>query len=169
MHPDSRPALARPSIHTAEKRFVYHAVHMVFNGDFMEPWAEGEKKMSKLVFIGKNLDAAALRARFDACLATPANLERKLKSLRFAVGEQVASPRAVTVTVTAAVLTLVLTLSLTHALSLGYRRSSARSMARGPQARSRCCCGALRIWSLEQSHPTRLFASPSPAHIRYMQ
>ena len=117
MHP-------RPSIHTAEKRFVYHAVHMVFNGDFMEPWAEGEKRMSKLVFIGKNLDAAALRARFNACLATPENLERKLKSLRFAVGEEVASPPAVTVT--AAVLTLVLALSLTHALSLGYRRSSAR-------------------------------------------
>jgi len=73
----------------AEQRFVYHAVHMIFNGEFMEEWAAGEPRASKLVFIGKDLDAAALRARFAECLATPANLEKKLKALRFGVGQRV--------------------------------------------------------------------------------
>ena len=74
----------------AEQRFVYHAVHMIFNGDFMEPWAEDEERASKLVFIGKNLDKEGLRSAFAACLATPANLEKKRAALRFAIGERVA-------------------------------------------------------------------------------
>ena len=41
------------------------------------------------MFIGKNLDAAALRAEFAACLATPANLAKKLSELRFPVGTRV--------------------------------------------------------------------------------
>jgi G3E family GTPase len=77
------------NIKHSEQRFVYHAVHMIFNGEFMEDWAEDEERGSKLVFIGKNLDAAALRARFAECLATPANLAKKLKELRFAVGDRV--------------------------------------------------------------------------------
>ena len=77
------------NIRHADERFVYHAVHMIFNGEFMEPWEEGERRESKLVFIGKNLDAAALRASFASCLATPANLEKQLKALRFAVGDRV--------------------------------------------------------------------------------
>merc|ERR1712087_178333 len=68
---------------------VYHAVHMIFNGEFMEPWEEGEPRASKLVFIGKNLDAAALRDKFSECLATSANLEKKRKALRFDVGQRV--------------------------------------------------------------------------------
>jgi len=77
------------NIRHAEERFVYHAVHMIFNGEFTEPWEEGEPRESKLVFIGKNLDAAALRASFAQCLATPANLEKQLKALRFSVGDKV--------------------------------------------------------------------------------
>ena len=73
----------------ADERFVYHAVHMILDGSFAEPWAAGEERASKLVFIGKNLDAAALRAGFASCLATPANLEKKLKALRFGVGQRV--------------------------------------------------------------------------------
>merc|ERR1719263_1345740 len=61
---------------------------MIFNGEF-ENWDDEEAKGNKLVFIGKNLDAAGLRAGFAACLATPENLERKLKGLRFAVGDRV--------------------------------------------------------------------------------
>ena len=72
----------------ATKKFVYHAVHMIFNGDF-EDWDEGEPKSNKLVFIGKNLDSAALRAAFAECLATPENLEKKLQALRFKVGDRV--------------------------------------------------------------------------------
>ena len=73
----------------AKQRFVYHAVHMTFEGSFAEPWAEGEGRESKLVFIGKNLDAKALAASFNACLATPANLEAKAAALRFNLGDRV--------------------------------------------------------------------------------
>ena len=33
-------------------KFVYQAVHMIFNGDFDDEWEEGEKRNNKLVFIG---------------------------------------------------------------------------------------------------------------------
>ena len=67
---------------------MYHAVHMIFNGNF-EPWDSDEPHTNKLVFIGKNLDAAALRAEFAGCLASSQNLEKKLKALRFKVGDLV--------------------------------------------------------------------------------
>lgn len=73
----------------ANVKFVYHGVHMLFNGAFEEAWGEDELRDSKLVFIGKNLDAKALAARFDACLATPENLKKKADALRFAVGDRV--------------------------------------------------------------------------------
>eukprot|EP00966_Prymnesium_polylepis_P051268 1186514-Prymnesium_polylepis.2 len=73
----------------SDRRFVFHAVHMTFDGEWGEPWAVDEPRDSKLVFIGKGLDEAALIAGFDACLATPANLARKAERLRFAVGDGV--------------------------------------------------------------------------------
>mgnify|MGYP006203800081 CR=1 FL=1 len=33
------------------------------------PWKDGEKRSSKLVFIGRNLDREALNQGFRACLA----------------------------------------------------------------------------------------------------
>ena len=72
----------------ATQKYVYHAVHMIFNGDF-EEWDPEEAKGNKLVFIGKNLDAAGLRAGFAECLATPENLQKKLEALRFKVGDRV--------------------------------------------------------------------------------
>jgi len=39
----------------ARQKYVYHAVHMIFQGQF-EDWDEGEAEGSKMVFIGKNLD-----------------------------------------------------------------------------------------------------------------
>lgn len=72
----------------ATQKWVYHAVHMIFNGDF-EPWEEEELHSNKLVFIGKNIDGAALRAGFEGCRATPENLDKKLKALRFKVGDRV--------------------------------------------------------------------------------
>merc|ERR1712196_396780 len=44
------------TIKNAEQRFVYQAVHMIFNGNFTEPWGPDEERESKLVFIGKNLN-----------------------------------------------------------------------------------------------------------------
>merc|ERR1711937_706689 len=77
------------SINHAEQKFVYQAVHMIFNGNFEEEWAQDEKRESKLVFIGKNLDHAALKEGFAACIVTPEVLEKKKKTLRFAMGDTV--------------------------------------------------------------------------------
>jgi len=77
------------SIANAEQKFVYQAVHMIFNGNFEDKWTSEEKKESKLVFIGKNLDHDELKKGFSACLVTPEVLEKKLKALRFGMGDAV--------------------------------------------------------------------------------
>jgi G3E family GTPase len=52
-----------------DERLVFQAVHMVMEGDFQRPWKEGEKRFSRIVFIGRNLDEAELQAGFAACVA----------------------------------------------------------------------------------------------------
>ena len=37
----------------ASQRYVFHAVHMTMDGHFDTPWAEGEPRQSRLVFIGR--------------------------------------------------------------------------------------------------------------------
>ncbi|EGF92282.1 cobalamin synthesis protein cobW C-terminal domain protein [Asticcacaulis biprosthecium C19] len=51
-----------------EKRLVFQAVHMILEGELQQPWREGEKRLSRAVFIGRRLDQAALKAGFDACV-----------------------------------------------------------------------------------------------------
>jgi G3E family GTPase len=56
-------------------RHVFQGVHMLLQFSSSEdgngrPWQEGEKRVNKLVFIGKNLNRAELEASFRACLAT---------------------------------------------------------------------------------------------------
>jgi len=77
------------AIANAEQKFVYQAVHMIFNGNFEDPWTADEVKESKLVFIGKNLDHAALKAAFAACAVTEDLKAKKIKNLRFAMGDTV--------------------------------------------------------------------------------
>jgi G3E family GTPase len=52
----------------AENRFVFQAVHMLFDNDEDKPWGSA-KRASDLVFIGRNLDRAALTEGFRRCLA----------------------------------------------------------------------------------------------------
>jgi G3E family GTPase len=52
-----------------DRRLVFQAVHMMLEGDFQRPWREGERRYSRMVFIGRNLDEAALRRGFEACAA----------------------------------------------------------------------------------------------------
>ncbi len=54
-----------------DRRLVFQAVHMLMEGDLQRPWKPGEKRLSRLVFIGRNLDGRALQAEFDACAAVP--------------------------------------------------------------------------------------------------
>ena len=51
------------------ERFVFQGVHMILDGDHQRPWNEGEKRDSRIVFIGRNLDEVKLRADFEACVA----------------------------------------------------------------------------------------------------
>jgi G3E family GTPase len=49
-------------------RFVFQGVHMLFDGTADRPWRPGEIRKNELVFIGRNLDEAGLKASFRACL-----------------------------------------------------------------------------------------------------
>jgi len=51
------------------RRFAFQAVHMIADGDFVAPWAEGEERTSRMVFIGRNLSRPELRRGFEACRA----------------------------------------------------------------------------------------------------
>ena len=51
-------------------RYVVQGVHMIIEGDHQRPWKEDEKHESRLVFIGRELDPAALEAAFKACEAS---------------------------------------------------------------------------------------------------
>ena len=55
------------------RRFVVQTVHMLIEGDFQRPWRVDEIRTSRLVLIGRNLDARALQADFDACAAVEAD------------------------------------------------------------------------------------------------
>ena len=50
-------------------RYVVQGVHMIMEGDHQRPWKDGEKRESRLVFIGRNLDEEKLRRTFEACQA----------------------------------------------------------------------------------------------------
>ena len=51
------------------RRFVLQGVHMIVDGDLQRPWLADEKRVSRLVFIGRDLDQNALKAGFEACKA----------------------------------------------------------------------------------------------------
>lgn len=50
------------------ERFVFQGVHMLFDGRRDRPWKSEAERKNELVFIGRNLDEAKLRADFRACL-----------------------------------------------------------------------------------------------------
>ncbi|RWL45795.1 MAG: GTP-binding protein [Mesorhizobium sp.] len=52
-----------------EDRYVLQGVHMILEGDHQRAWKDDEKHESRLVFIGRDLDAERLRKSFEACQA----------------------------------------------------------------------------------------------------
>jgi G3E family GTPase len=48
-------------------RFVFQGVHMMVDADFAGPWPAGAPRDSRLVFIGRNLDAAELGRELRLC------------------------------------------------------------------------------------------------------
>jgi G3E family GTPase len=51
-----------------ERRYVFHGVHMMFEGRPDRPWGDAPRS-SQLVFIGRGLDRAALETGFASCFA----------------------------------------------------------------------------------------------------
>jgi G3E family GTPase len=48
------------NIHGVDRRVVFQGVHMLMGSDLAQPWAAGETRESKMVFIGKDLPREAL-------------------------------------------------------------------------------------------------------------
>ena len=51
------------------KRFVFQGVHMILDGDVQREWRPDEKRVSRIVFIGRHLKAEEIRKGFLACAA----------------------------------------------------------------------------------------------------
>ncbi len=52
-----------------DRRLVFQAVHMILEGDLQREWGATERRWSRAVFIGRDLDEAALKAGFEGCAA----------------------------------------------------------------------------------------------------
>ena len=64
-----------------DEKFVFQGVGMLFNGSFEGRWKKNEKRESRFVFIGKDLDGDFLKYGLEACRVT--------EDLRFSVGDAV--------------------------------------------------------------------------------
>jgi G3E family GTPase len=56
------------AIDGAPRRYVYQGVHMMMDSAWGTQWKDGDKRSSKLVFIGRNLDGDNLQRGFEECL-----------------------------------------------------------------------------------------------------
>jgi G3E family GTPase len=52
----------------SNRRFVFQGVHMQMRNEWGNPWRGRDTRESRIVFIGKDLDEAALREGFLACV-----------------------------------------------------------------------------------------------------
>ncbi|WP_273723592.1 GTP-binding protein [Bartonella sp. AU18XJBT] len=50
-----------------DDRYVIQGIHMLLEGQHQRPWREDEKRESRLVFIGRSLDAEKLKTGFENC------------------------------------------------------------------------------------------------------
>ncbi|MBB5755101.1 CobW family GTP-binding protein [Prosthecomicrobium pneumaticum] len=57
-----------------DDRFVVQAVHMLLEGDHQRPWRADEKRVSRIVFIGRNLPRDVIEDGFLRCRAEPDRL-----------------------------------------------------------------------------------------------
>lgn len=52
-----------------ERRMVFHGVHMMVEGDFQQPWRNGENRETRMVWIGRNLNKEQLQDALNNCRA----------------------------------------------------------------------------------------------------
>ncbi|MDX8452400.1 GTP-binding protein [Mesorhizobium sp. VK9D] len=57
------------SLKDDDDRFVVQAVHMLLDGDHQRPWKPEEERVTRLVFIGRNLPKEVIETGFNACRA----------------------------------------------------------------------------------------------------
>ncbi|MCY4141145.1 MAG: GTP-binding protein [Rhodobacteraceae bacterium] len=50
-------------------RYVFQGVHMLMDGSPMGPWPEGRPRLSRVVFIGRDLENMGRKEGFEACRA----------------------------------------------------------------------------------------------------
>lgn len=55
-----------------DRRFAFQAVHMIADGDYIGPWKPDQPRVSRIVFIGRNLNRPLLRRGFESCQADAA-------------------------------------------------------------------------------------------------
>ena len=67
--PDILRAKGIVDVKGEDKRLVFQAVHMILDGDLQREWKPEERRYSRMVFIGRNLDEAKLRQGFEATAA----------------------------------------------------------------------------------------------------
>jgi len=56
------------SLRGEPRRYVFHGVHMIFDGRLERPWGAAPR-VNRLVFIGRGLDRQELEAGFESCIA----------------------------------------------------------------------------------------------------
>ncbi|SCX35601.1 CobW family GTP-binding protein [Agrobacterium rosae] len=63
------------------ERFVVQAVHMILEGDNQRSWKDGEERITRLVFIGRNLPKDIITKGFLSCrVASAVGRNKKLSS-----------------------------------------------------------------------------------------
>ena len=55
------------AMHGHARKFLFQGVHMMFQGEFIEPWGD-MPRVNRLVFIGRRLDREELTASFESCM-----------------------------------------------------------------------------------------------------
>jgi len=59
-----------------DRRLVFQTVHRLLEGDYQRPWRPEERRCTRMVFIGRNLDSVSLQTGFESCTAEmPAQLD----------------------------------------------------------------------------------------------
>jgi G3E family GTPase len=53
-----------------DDRYVFQGVHMMLEGDHQRKWKDGEKRESRVVFIGRELPEELIRAGFESCIVS---------------------------------------------------------------------------------------------------
>jgi G3E family GTPase len=57
------------SLKDEDRRYVFHGVHMMYDGQIERPWPADAVRLNTLVFIGRDLDRQELEAGFHSCFA----------------------------------------------------------------------------------------------------